>query len=81
MAARDAAAPRGDRELAVNRTQVCIGRTWTHDKLMRDLCSRQPLRHEAQDFDLAGGQAERVSRRGKAEPRFLNARGARWNLL
>ena len=46
---------RGDLKLAVNRTQVCIGSTRTDHELLGDLGGGQPLRHQAQDFDLASG--------------------------
>ena len=46
---------RGDRKLPVNRTQVGIGSPWTDRELFGDLGGGQPLRHQAQDFDLASG--------------------------
>src|SRR5262249_50978090 len=52
---------RGDLELAVDRTQVCIGSTRTHDEPLGNLGGGQPPRHQAQNFDLAGSQPERLS--------------------
>src|SRR5262245_1421512 len=56
---------RGDLELAVYRTQVCIGSTRTHDELLGDLGGGQPPRHQTQNFDLASGQAEGITPRRK----------------
>ena len=55
---------RGDLELAVNRTHVCIGSTRADSELLCDVGGGQPLRKEAQDFDLASGQAEWIAPRG-----------------
>src|SRR5450759_4354332 len=51
---------RGDTELTVNRTQVCIGSARTDNELFGDLGGGQPQCHQAQDFDFASGQAEGV---------------------
>ena len=53
---------RGDLELAVDRTQVCIGGTRTDDELLGDLGGGQPLRYQAQNFDLATTQTEGLCR-------------------
>ena len=55
---------RGDLELPVNRTQVCIDSPRADHELFGDLGGGQPLRHQAQDVDLASGQAEWISPRG-----------------
>ena len=55
---------RGDLKLTVNRTQVCISSTRTDHELFGDLGGGQPLRHQAQDFDLTSGEAEWISPSG-----------------
>lgn len=49
---------RGDRKLPVYRAQVGIASPRTDRELFGDLGGGQPLRHQAQDFDLASGEAE-----------------------
>jgi hypothetical protein len=51
---------RGDAELPINRTQVCISSAGTDDKFFGYLGIRQAERHQAQDLDLAGSQTEGV---------------------
>ncbi len=55
---------RGNLELAVNRTHVGIGRPRTDHERICDVGGGQPLRQQAQDFDLASGEAEGIAPRG-----------------
>ena len=55
---------RGDAELTVNRTQMRISCARTDNEPFSDLEGRQSLRHEAQYFDFASGQAEGIAPKG-----------------